>query len=154
MQFHIEKKIDAPAEVVWQALGPEFADIDEWATFVRSSTELAAGDAPPGVTIAPSAPVAGRETTTKATLREFITAYSDDERTLTFDGAGLPPVVRHARNVQSVHDHGDGTSTLVFDVDFEFKGPFKVLEPVMRRRMTATFGSVQEDLRVHAESRR
>lgn len=153
MRVHIEKKINAPADEVWQALGPEFADIDDWATFVRSSTALSVDDAPKGMTIATTAPVAGRETTTKATLREFITAYSESERSLTFDGAGLPPIVRHARNVQSVRDHGDGTSTIVFDVDFEFKGPFKVLDPVMRRRMEATFSGVQEDLRIHVESR-
>ena len=154
MHVHMEKKINAPADDVWHWLGPEFANIDEWASFVKTSTKLSAADAPVGIALAPTAPVAGRETTTKATLREFITEYSDERRTLTFDAAGLPPIVRRGRNVQSVRDDGDGTSTLIFDIDFDFRGPFKVLGPIMRRRMGTSLGGVQEDLKVHAEMHR
>ncbi|MEM7339770.1 MAG: SRPBCC family protein [Actinomycetota bacterium] len=146
----MEKTINAPADVVWRWLGPEFANIDTWSSFVKTSIPLTAHDAP--ATVAPAAPVAGRETTTKATLREFITAYSDAERRLTFDAAGLPPIVRRGRNVQSVRDNGDGTSTLVFEIDFDFRGPFKVLGPIMRRRMATSLGGVQDDLRSHAEA--
>ncbi len=151
MHVHMNKKIEAPPDVVWRWLGPQFANIDLWSSFVKTSTALTAGDAPAPMTIAPSAPVAGRETTTKATLQEFITAYSDEGRTLTFDAAGLPPIVRRGRNVQSVRDDGDGTSTLIFDIDFEFKGPFKILGPIMRKRMATSLGGVQDDLRAHVE---
>lgn len=153
MHVHMERKINAPADVAWHYLGPEFAHIDEWATFVKTSTELPASAAPDGMTIAPDAPVAGRETTTKATLREFITAYSEEARSLTFDAAGLPPIVRHGRNVQTVRDDGDGTSTLVFDIDFEFRGPFKALGGIMRKRMGDSLGSVMDDLKTTAEAR-
>ena len=152
MHVRLEKKINAPAALVWRWLGPEFANIDRWASFVKTSTELASADAPAGMVVAPSAPVAGRETTTKATLQEFITAYSDERQTLTFDAAGLPPIVHHGRNVQSVRDDGDGTSTLIFEIDFVFKGPFKMLGPLMRRRMASSLGGVQDDLKAHAEA--
>lgn len=151
MHVHLEQKINAPADTVWAYLGPDFANIDRWASFVRTSIALTPHDAPAGMVIAPTAPVAGRETRTKATLREFITAYSDEQRTLTFDAAGLPPIVRRGRNVQSVRDDGDGTSTLIFEIDFDFRGPFKVLGPIMRRRMGESLGGVQEDLKTHAE---
>ena len=89
----------------------------------------------------------------KNTLQEFITSYSDERRTLTFDAAGLPPIVRRGRNVQSVRDHGDGTSTLTFEIDFDFRGPFKALSPIMRRRMATSLGGVQTDLKAYAEAR-
>ncbi len=153
MHILMEKLINAPAEVAWHWIGPEFANIDAWSSFVKTSTELTADDAPDGIVIAPTAPVAGRETTTKAKLREFITAYSDERRTLTFDAAGLPPIVRRGRNVQTVRDNGDGTSTLVFEIDFDFRGPFKVLSLIMRKRMAASLGGVQDDLKARAEAR-
>ena len=37
-------------------------------------------EVPDDLTVAASAPVPGRETTTKVTLREVLTAYSDDDR--------------------------------------------------------------------------
>lgn len=151
MHVYMEMDIEAPAAVVWKWLGPEFARIDVWSSFVKKSKELSPREAPKGMLLAPTAPVAGRETTTKATLQEFITAYSDDRRTLTFDAAGLPPIVRHGRNVQSVRDNGDDTSTLIFEIDFEFKGPFKALDPIMRKRMAKSLGGVQSDLKAHAE---
>lgn len=151
MHVHMEKNIEAPADVVWKWLGPEFANIHTWSSFVKTSKGLTSREAPAGMKLAPTAPVAGRETTTKATLQEFITTYSDERRTLTFDAASLPPIVRHGRNVQSVRDNGDDTSTLIFDIDFEFKGPFKALDPIMRKRMAKSLGGVQDDLKTHAE---
>ena len=153
MQLHLEQTIDAPADTAWRILGPEFAQIDRWASFVRSSFALDEGDAPASFTIAEGAPVAGRQTTTKATLREFITAYSPKDRTLTFDAAGLPPIVRHARNVQSIRASGPDSCTLIFEIDFDFIGPFKLLSPIMRRRMKRSLGGVQADLKAEAERR-
>jgi hypothetical protein len=151
MNIRLEQEIAAPAADVWMLLGTQFADIQDWSSFVKVSRPLTAQDAPADMSIAPTAPVAGRETTTKVTLREFITAYSDDKRSLTFEAAGLPPIVRHGRNVQSVRSEG-GRSTLVFEIDFDFKGPFKVLDSIMRKRMTRSLGGVQKDLKDYVES--
>lgn len=153
MHVHMERAINAPADVAWQILGAEFAEIDQWASFVKTSKPLGSSDVPASLTIAPGAPVPGRETKTKATLREFITAYDDERRTLTFDADGLPPIVRRGRNVQSVRPDGEDACTLVFDIDFDFVGPFKVLGPVMRRRMGDSLGGVMDDLKAEAERR-
>ena len=153
MHLRMEQPIDAPAEVAWQILGPEFADIADWASFVRSSSEVPASEAPSALSIAGDAPVAGRETTTKATLREFITSYSHDDMSLAFDAAGLPPIVRRGRNRQSVRSTGAASSTLIFEIDFDFVGPFKVLTPIMRTRMQKSLGSVMADLKTEAERR-
>lgn len=153
MHVQFSKDINAPADVTWQALGPEFARIDDWAGFVKTSRELTTADAPDSLSIAPSAPVAGRETKTKVTLREFITGYDDSQRTLTFDAAGLPPIVRRGRNVQSVQTTGPETSKLVFAIDFDFKSPFQIFGPIVRRRMSDSLVGVMDDLKTEAERR-
>lgn len=153
MHVQFTKDIDAPADITWQILGPEFAQISDWADFVKTSTAVPASEAPDTMTISANAPVAGRETRTKATLREFITTYDDTRRTLTFDAAGLPPIVKRGRNVQSVEATGPETSRLVFNIDFDFKGPFEVLGPIMRKRMGDSLVSVMDDLKAEAERR-
>ncbi len=153
MHVHLERSIAAPAAVAWKILGPEFAEIDTWASFVRTSEALQVADAPTGMTIAAGAPVAGRRTKTKATLSEFITAYSPEDMSLTFEAAGLPPIVKRASDVQTVRSTGDTTSTLTFEIDFDFLGPFAILGPVMRRRVEKSIGGTMDDLAAEAERR-
>ncbi len=153
MHVHMERTINAPAEVVWQILGPEFAQISDWANFVKTSVPLTAADAPDDLVLAPAAPFVGRETKTKATLQEFIIAYDADAMTLTFDAVGLPPIVRLGRDVQTVHADGPESSRLTFEIDFDFVGPFAILGSVMRKRMAKSLGSVMDDLKTEAERR-
>ena len=151
MNVHLEIPIAASADDVWQTLGREFAEIEDWSTVVRTSRAIAADEVPDGMTVAPEAPVPGRETTTRVTLVEVLTEYSDAGRRLTFEGVGLPPIVRRALNTNSVRATGDGSSVVVFDVQMDFRGPFGVLAPLMKRRMNKTFGDVQRDLKAHVE---
>lgn len=153
MHVRFTRDINAPAEVAWQILGPEFAQISEWASFVKTSRPITAAEAPSGMSIAYTAPVAGRETRTKATLQEFITAYDGDRRTLAFDAAGLPPIVTRGRNIQSVEATAGTTSRLVFDIEFNFKGPFEIFAPIVRKRMSVSLVSVMDDLKTEAERR-
>lgn len=153
MHVQFTRDIDAPADIAWQILGPEFAEISDWADFVRSSKAVTAGEVPDSMTIAADAPVAGRETRTKATLREFITSYDDTRRALTFEATGLPPIVKRGRNVQSVEATGPNSSRLIFDIDFDFRGPFEILGPLVRKRMSDSLVSVMDDLKAEAERR-
>ena len=94
MRVQLEQDINAPADAAWHVLGSQFADIANWATFVRSSRALRAEEVPNSITPDLDAPVPGRETTTLATLREVIIDYSDTRRALTFAAIGLPRIVR------------------------------------------------------------
>lgn len=149
-QVHLEQNIDAPADAVWNTLGTQFADIDSWASFVKSSRALADDEIPASVTVAPGAPVPGRETTTLATLKEVLVAYSDNDRSLKFTAIGLPPIVKVMQNTQTVHETATG-SKVTFDIEMEFLGPFSILGKVMSRRMAKTFPGVLIDLKNHVE---
>ena len=152
MHVRLEKKIDASADAVWEVLGTEFANIDRWANFVKSSRPIEAAEVPPGVRAARSAPVPGRETITKVRIVEVLTAYSDADRTLTFQGVGLPKIVTLAEDEQSVRVDSSSSCTVTFDVTMTFLGPFVVFEPLMKRRMTKQFSEILGDLKTHVEA--
>ncbi len=152
MHLRLEQHIDAPAAVVWNVLGPQFAEIAEWSTFVTSSRALDPNDVPSSMVVPPGAPVHGRVTATKATVTEVLTAYSDEHHTLTFEGVGLPRVITLARDTQSVEPDGPDASTVVFEIEFRFAGPFAVFSPIVKRRMAATFTDLLLDLKHHVES--
>ncbi len=152
MDFKIEKVIDAPAAVVWDILGPQFATIDEWASFVNTSRPLERSEVPAGVVAAPDAPVPGRETMTKVKIAEVITAYSDENRTLTFRGVGLPKVVKLVQDEQSVRIDSATSCIATFHITVEFLRPGAVFGPVLKRRMSKQFSGILEDLKVHSEA--
>ena len=152
MQLHLEQEINAPAERVWAVLGQQFAEIERWSSTVETSRSLDASEVPAGVVADPAAPVLGRETVSAlVTAKEILVRYSDADAELTFAVAGLPKIIKHARNTQGVRALGGGRSVVTFDVDLEAWGPFKVLMPVMRRRMSKTFSKVLGDLRGYVE---
>ena len=154
MDIRIETVINAPARQVWVALAHEFAAIDDWSSTVDSSREIRASEVPAHMTVAPGAPVAGRETQTRAgTFREVITSYLDEDMDLTFTADGLPKVFRHVTDRQRVVPVGDDQSKVVFDVHVDISPPIRVLSPLLSRRMAKTFGIVQADLKSHVESR-
>lgn len=152
MHLRLEQRIAAPAQSVWQVLGTQFAEISEWSTFVKTSRALDPSEVPASMSVPPDAPVPGRETMTKVKVVEVITAYSDENRSLTFEGIGLPKIITQAQDVQSVEANGPDSSTVVFEIDFDFAGPFAVFSPIVKRRMAETFTDLLLDLKQHVES--
>jgi len=106
--------VDAPADAVWDVVGPRFAQIGDWATAIPASAAIAtptAGSAAaatrlPVVPTAVGAPVAGRVCTTGLRLvpqvTETLVAYDDANRTLTYEASGMPAFVTTARNTWTV----------------------------------------------------
>ncbi len=152
MQFTITTPIDAPADVVWELLGRRFVDISEWSDVVRSSRAIGLDEVPPGVAVAPEAPVPGRSTTTRVTLTEVLTDYDEAGRSLTFVAANLPPVIRNVSDRQSVRAVTAASSEVDFEVRVDLAGPVALFAPLLRRRMQHTFGRVQRELKRAAEA--
>ena len=152
MDVRLETSIDAPADKVWGILAHQFPDISEWAAGVAFSREASADEAPDGWALAPTAPVAGRLTNAGLELKEFFTAFDDEARRFTFRASGLPRIIEMSQNTTTVTQTGDGSCTVVFDIHVEMSGPFVVLTPVLKRRLTKGIKPVQEDLKVYAET--
>ena len=71
---------------------------------------------------------------------------------LTFNAANLPPILSTAANTQRVISKGPNKSLLTFDMNIGFKGIFKIMTPIMKRRFDTTMSKVQGELKVYAET--
>ena len=152
---HLEEEIDAPADQVWAVLAHRFAEIGEWAPGIETSRAINLDEVPAGFTVAPNAPVPGRVTPNPlGELTEVLIMYSEDDRTFTFDTAGLPPIVTQAVNTTRVTKLDDGRSLVTFDIEMSFVRPFNVLGAVIQRRLQtspAGPGGMIKDLKTYLE---
>jgi hypothetical protein len=129
-QLSTHLRIDAPADQVWDLIGPGFARIGEWATSIQASTavptipQLAAA-------AAASAPVAGRSCTTGVRLvpqiTETLVAYDPASRTLSYEASGLPAFITTARNTWSVIPAGQDTCHVTLSAHFQTRGMLGML---------------------------
>jgi hypothetical protein len=167
-----ELVITAPADAVWQVLGPGFARIGEWATAIPSSTAIPATGAVPPVPPAPTggptpsrrsavagmvdAPVAGRVCTTGLRMvpevTETLVAYDEANRSLTYEASGMPAFVTTARNTWTVTPLGDERCRVTLDARFDTSG---VVGGFARRLLLAQVGRTSrhlaDDLRHYVE---
>ena len=68
--------------------------------------------------------------------------YDEEAMTFTFRAGGLPDIIAYSQNTQSVVDHGDGTSTVRFDIYMVPKGPAKLMKRKLKRRFEENLGHV------------
>lgn len=155
IEIHLETEIDAPAEEVWQILAHQFGDIADWSATVNESRSLTMDEIPDGFDAVPNAPAPARATVAGPgiSLTEVITMYSEEAMELTFEGTNLPPLVfEYAKDTQRVIPVSANQSLLTFDVSVKTRGIFKAVNPLLARRFAASFGTVQQELKVYAET--
>jgi len=156
MELQIKQEINAPAGKVWQILGHQFAEIGDWSSTVETSRVLHDSEVPANFKVAPSAPIPGRATPNPlGELKEILTMYSDAEMSFTFEIDGLPPIIRHSQNTTRVQELGPDKCVVTFDLQMVTKGIFKVMNPVLWRRLSTSqrgpMGLMQE-LKIYAET--
>jgi hypothetical protein len=165
-ELSTEFVVAAPAAAVWDVIGRRFDRIGAWATAIRASTALLhpAGTAtarevtrlPVGQFIA-GAPVAGRVCTTGVRLvprvTETLVAYDEANRTLTYEGSGMPAFVTTARNTWMVTPHDERRCRVTLRARFVTRG---LLGHLGRRAILAQVGRTSrylaDDLRHYVET--
>ncbi len=91
VKVHIETEINTSASHVWNILGRNFTEIDQWTAKITSSIPVGFDAVSVGFTASKMAPIAGRTTVSKKlTATEILTAYSDQDRTFTFKPTNGP----------------------------------------------------------------
>jgi Polyketide cyclase / dehydrase and lipid transport len=122
MNFSSHIIINAPAETVWDIVGRQFDRIGEWATAIPASAAVPQ-DAPGEPTVAP---VAGRVCDTGIRMlpqaTEMIIAYSDRDRTLTYQATGMPAYVGVARNHWTITAVDQQRTRAAFEAVFAPRG--------------------------------
>jgi Polyketide cyclase / dehydrase and lipid transport len=126
-QLSTDLTIDAPAGQVWEAIGPGFARIGDWATRIPASTAIAApGPAAAATPAVVSAPIAARTCITGAPLMPQITetliAYDEGSHTLTYQARGLPAFITTARSTWTITPAGEGSCRVTVTAHFRARG--------------------------------
>jgi hypothetical protein len=156
--------VAAPADAVWQVIGPGFDRIGDWATAIPASTAVAAppvSQAPAGSarTTVPAlvdAPVAGRVCITGIRLvpqvTETLIAYHDTTRTLTYEAAGMPRFVTTARNTWTVTPLDERRCRVRLDAQFDTRGLLGTLaRRLLLLQVARTSRHLADDLRHYVE---
>ncbi len=124
IEQHID--IDVPAEQLWQAVGPGFASIGEWASAVPRSVPTDQADG--RVCTVAGAPGIDQ-------VVERITDYSDTDRTLTYQAEGLPGFIGEATNHWRIEATGPDTSRASFTASLQVHGPGRLVAPALGLRL-------------------
>lgn len=146
--------IAAPADAVWQVLGPGFAGIGDWATAIPASTPLTG--APLTDEAVTDAPMTGRVCSTGLPMMPEVTetliAYDEANRTLTYEGSGLPAFVITARNTWTVVPLGDRRCKVTLAARFDTRGLIGVVaRHLLRLQVGRTSRHLADDLRHYVE---
>ncbi len=148
MKLRVEKKIENPADQVWELLGKKFASISEWFSIVNYSRPITAKELPKGYQALKESPVLGRYTESSfIKAKEVLTIYSDDNREFEFHAFGAPSfMVTLTRNHTQVFEISTNESTVQIDIEIKFSHVFKIFSPIMKRRMTRMLNNSLEQL--------
>lgn len=158
--------VGAPADQVWEVIGPGFDRIGEWATAIPTSTATPparpAIDAADGgglrlpVAAAIDAPVAGRVCRTGIRLvpevTETLIDYDDANRTLTYQASGMPRFVTLARNTWTVTPLDTHRSRVSLHAQFDTRGLLGLLGWAILAQTRRTSRHLADDLRHYVET--
>jgi hypothetical protein len=149
VKFSTDTIINAPADLVWQVVAHDFAEIGAWASVITASRTNA--DA---VVSAAEAPVGSRICETGSRfpqLEETILAYDEGSRTLTYAAIGLPAFVTGARVRWEVSAFGDARARASVVASMQLSGLGRLLGIPLRFGLTRGYKRTLDDLRHYVE---
>ncbi|MFT5680918.1 MAG: hypothetical protein ACI8RZ_001824 [Myxococcota bacterium] len=153
MHIHLEQTIAAPADEVWRVLAHEYVGVDVWSSIVLASRPMTTADLSEGTTSDPDAPVIGRVVTSGfGDVTEALVMYDEADRTFTFRAGNLPGIIAYSQNTHEVHDLGDGTSTVTFDIYVVPKGVMRLMKGKLRSKLSEGLGHHLEEAAAYIET--
>lgn len=122
--------IDAPADEVWEVIGPGFGRVGDWVAAVAESRAV-------GEAVLPDAPAAGRTCSVAAAgidhLTEQLTDYDTETRRLTYRvGDGMAHLVADATNTWHVRSLPDGRAEFRMEATVELVGLARAARPLLQ----------------------
>ena len=142
--------IDAPAEDVWEVIGPGFTRVSDWVSAVATSV-------PTGAAGSSGAPAAGRgcrvATAGVDQIAEELTAYEPEARRLSYRMAGgMPSFVANASNTWQARALPDGRTEFTMDADVAFVGAGRFIGPFLRAYLSRVGRRTSRDLKALVET--
>ena len=154
MKIQRKVRVNAPADKAWAVIGPNFADVDEWASNVFISNAQGGANGPNG------APASGRVCETKqGSFDESIVAYDEGRRQIAYavTGKSVPGFVRSIRVDWNIRPAGPNTFDVSMTMNADLAQPFAFLMGWMMKKQFGKaidesleeFGYYLEKGRVH-----
>lgn len=150
MQISKTVTVNAPAEKVWDILGPNYTKAGDWASSVFLSQARA------GQPKVPGAPAAGRICETSlGPFTESIEAYDEDRMHVAYSatGAKMPGFMRSLVNSWTVRGAGSNRSEVTMVLNADIAQPFRTLMGwMMKRQFDGVLTESIDDLKIYAET--
>ena len=144
--------VQAPAEKVWDILGPNYTRAGDWASSVYASAPRA------GTPQIAGAPAAGRTCETSlGPFTESIIAYDDERRHVAYVATGdkMPGFVKRLANAWTVQQVDPNASRVTMELTADIAQPFRTLMGwAMRRQFDAVLTESMDDFKVYVETGR
>ncbi|MEM7322120.1 MAG: SRPBCC family protein [Actinomycetota bacterium] len=143
--------IDTSADRVWHVAAHEFDRVGEWTSqlnFSKANTDVPVPvDATVGGRVC-SAPGFGE-------VKETITNFSEQGRTLTYEVEGLPGFVKQVNNTWTVTPLGEGRARINMRVVLNTNAfPGRLLVPILSRKLGTSIGIYQQEMKLWVEEGR
>lgn len=148
LQMKQQTTIDAPAADVWRVIAHEFAQIDQWASFITDS-EAIEGLAPPA-----GATVGGRAFSGAfGDVQEGFTYYDEQAMRFGYTGIGDPPAfIKESENNWVVCALGPNEAVVESRAEMEFDFfPGLFLKPVIKMQIGRMLPKLLEELKHYVE---
>ena len=147
MKFSKDITINAPAEKVWNILGPQFTEVGTWA---RNIPKSVVNTNAPKVN---NSPVGGRlcETSIGKISEEF-TAYDEKNMTLSFKGVITSKVFSSVVSTNAVTAIDENTSKVTVTPNIDLKPIGILMYPLIKMNLSKLINEVLIDLKYYAEN--
>jgi polyketide cyclase/dehydrase/lipid transport protein len=99
MRMRAELVVNAPAEDAWVVVGERFGEIGEWSSAIIESVM----DGAPAVGQVRTCRVAGFGPIAAGVIKERLTQFDPEAKSLSYEAAGLPWFITRAASRWSVH---------------------------------------------------
>lgn len=150
--IHLERVVEAPADVAWHVLGDDFAGMGAWASGLETRP-LQDHEMPPDILADDDAPVLGRMVDDgRGDQIQVLVDFDPAGRTFTFRAGNPPGLLAYAHNQHTIVDVGAGRSRVDIDVVIVPRGVARLFKGKLERRFTAYLEAYLDDAQAGIES--
>jgi hypothetical protein len=148
MDLRAEVAIDAPAQGAWAVLGERFGQISDWAAPIETSSL----DGKPAVGAIRTCQFVGFGPFKSGAIKERLVEFDPSTMSLAYESAdGMPSFVKSAVNRWTVHLQTEGSCLVRTHATLELRGPLRLIQFLIKRRLQADGARVLENLRYQIE---
>ena len=147
MRIIKELSIAKPVEEVWEVLGNQFGEIDNWASLI-SHSEVSGQAKLPGVNYS----IRSTKTAQGDTQQE-LTGFHPDKHEISYKSiSGSPAIIKQVSAHWSLKKGGENNTQLMLDFTAEMKGLGFILAPIAKIKLGKVGDVLLDDFKYYVEN--